>query len=172
MIYFIVYWGYSKFVCEFMFIMYLVMNHMHWICYDFEHSSSIWSVAGRILIYVILFDFFPPQIIVFIYLFVHILEKWRYGWEKRIGIWASCAYIDRHRDIGVYEICRNRRKKTKKMVIRLLQTVLKCSFLDLSWHVTKGLLAWGRPRLLQTVVSKSRPHEPIWLLSVFNSVQL
>jgi len=31
------------------FLMYLVMDHMHCICYDFEHSSSIWSVTGRII---------------------------------------------------------------------------------------------------------------------------
>jgi len=30
-IYFNVYGGHSKFVCEFMFLMYLVMEHMHWI---------------------------------------------------------------------------------------------------------------------------------------------
>jgi len=47
--YFIVYWGYSKFVYEFMFLMYLVMDHMSRICHDFEHSSSIRSVTGRII---------------------------------------------------------------------------------------------------------------------------
>jgi len=54
---FILYWGNFKFVYEFMFLMYLVMNHMDWICYDFEHSSSIWSITGRIinLCYIILF---------------------------------------------------------------------------------------------------------------------
>jgi len=41
---FIVYWGYSKFVYESIFLMYLVMDHMHWIRYDFEHSASIWIV--------------------------------------------------------------------------------------------------------------------------------
>jgi len=39
-VYFIVYWRYSKFVYEFTFLMYLVVDHMSWICYDFEHSSS------------------------------------------------------------------------------------------------------------------------------------
>jgi len=33
----IVYGGYSKFVYKFMFLMYFVMDHMYWICYDFEH---------------------------------------------------------------------------------------------------------------------------------------
>ena len=65
-IYFTVYWGSSKVVYEFMFLIYLVMDQMHWICYDFEHSSSIWSVSGRIinLCYITLFYFFY-----FIYLF-------------------------------------------------------------------------------------------------------
>jgi len=100
-IYFIVYWGYSKFVYEFVFIMYLVMDHMSWICYDFEHSSGIMSVTGRIInscyiiefclfnlihlfifiiiiiTYIYILFVFSPEVIVFIYLFVHILEKWR-----------------------------------------------------------------------------------------------
>ena len=50
---FIVYGGYFKFVSECMFkfvsecmfLMYLVMDHMHWISCVFEHSSSIWSVC-------------------------------------------------------------------------------------------------------------------------------
>jgi len=90
------------------------------ICIEFVMTLNIHQVFGvsleEYLFYVILFIFifFPPQIIVFIYLFVHILRKWRFRWKKRIGIWAGCAYINRHRDIGVYEICRNRRKKTKR----------------------------------------------------------
>jgi len=48
-VYFIVYRGHSKFVYDFMFLMYLVMDHMHCICYVFEHSSSIWSVTGTII---------------------------------------------------------------------------------------------------------------------------
>jgi len=124
-IHFIVYCAYSKFVYDFMFLMYRVMDHIHWICYAFEHSSSIWSVTGRIidLCYIILFDVFIYwfYFIVFFFfpadnridLFVHILDKWRYRWKKRIGIWAGCAYIDRHRDKGVYEIGRNRKKKQK-----------------------------------------------------------
>ena len=63
--YFIVYWGYSKFVYELMFLMYLVMDHMHWICYVFKHSSSIWSATETIinwliLFYFVLFQIFPP----------------------------------------------------------------------------------------------------------------
>jgi len=50
--YFIVCTGYFKFVYEFFFLIYLVIGHMH-----------------------SLFYFIFPQIIVFIYLFVHILEK-------------------------------------------------------------------------------------------------
>jgi len=38
---FIVYGGYFKFVSECMFLMYLVMDHAHWICYVLEHPSSI-----------------------------------------------------------------------------------------------------------------------------------
>ena len=81
--YFIVFWVYSKFVYEFMFLMYLFMNHIRWICYLYEHSSSIMSVTGRIrnlchvflfhLFYFILFHFIiisSRQIIVFIYLFL------------------------------------------------------------------------------------------------------
>ena len=129
--YFIVCWGYFKIVYEFIFLIYLVMGHMHWISHDYERSSSIWNVSGRIihscyiyfilfihlffiLIYLFIYLFFSPQIIVFNYFFVHILEKWRYRWKKRIGIRAGCASNSRHRDIGVYEICGNRRKKTKR----------------------------------------------------------
>jgi len=32
-----------------MFLVYLVMDHLHWICHDFQHSSGIWSVTGRII---------------------------------------------------------------------------------------------------------------------------
>jgi len=122
---FIVYWGHTKFVYEFMFLMYLVMDHMYWVCCVFEYSSSIWSVTGTIinsfyfvLFYIYIYKFFlifsPPHLIVFIYLFVHIWEKWTYRWKKRTCIWAGCACINRHRDIGVYEICRNRRRKAKR----------------------------------------------------------
>jgi len=65
------------------------------------------------LIYSFIYLFFSPQIIVFVYFFVHILEKWRYIWKKRIGMWAGCAYINRHCDIGVHEICKNTKKKTQ-----------------------------------------------------------
>jgi len=77
-IYFIVYWGYFKFVYEFMIRMYLVMDHMHWICYVFEHSSSIWSVNGRIirLCYVILFIylFFPADNCIYSFVCSYIRE--------------------------------------------------------------------------------------------------
>ena len=68
---FYIYWGYFKFVYEFVFLMYLVMDHMHSICYDFEHSSSI-SVTGRMinLCYITWFDFFFPPADYRTYLFV------------------------------------------------------------------------------------------------------
>ena len=86
-IYFIVYWGHSKFVYEFMFLMYLVMDHIHWICHDFEHLSTIWSVSGRIikLCYIIWFFFPsppPPQIIVQVFSFS----------EKIGSIFAALSY--------------------------------------------------------------------------------
>jgi len=75
-------------------------------------EQSIYVISFYLIELIYMF-FFPP-IIVFIYLFVHILEKWRYRWRKRIGIFAGGASINRHRDIGVYEICRNRRNKTRR----------------------------------------------------------
>jgi len=42
-------WGYFKFVYEFMFLVYLVIDHIHWVCYFFQHSSCVWSVTGTII---------------------------------------------------------------------------------------------------------------------------
>ena len=76
-IYFIVYWDYFEFVHAFMFLMYLVMDHMSWICYDFEHSSSIMSVTGRIIdsyciIQFYLFILFIYVFFCFVYLFIYL----------------------------------------------------------------------------------------------------
>ena len=66
--------GYSKFVYEFMFLMYLVMDHMSRICYDFEHSSSIRSVSGRIINTCYIIEFYIFYLISFIlfHLFIHL----------------------------------------------------------------------------------------------------
>jgi len=55
--------------------MYLVMDHMHRICYDFEHSSSIWIVTARIinLCYIILFYLFIFIYSIFVYFFIFLL---------------------------------------------------------------------------------------------------
>jgi len=73
-----------------MFLMYLDMDHMHWICYVLKHSSSIWSATGTIIYLFISFDFhlfilfinlfsifsfFLFQIIVLIYLYIWGVEK-------------------------------------------------------------------------------------------------
>ena len=122
-LYFIVYWSHVtvKFVYEFMIFMYLVLDHMNWICYDFEHSTSILSVTGRTinLCYIILFDWIDLYVFFSadnrIYLFVcSYIREMKIQMEMRIGIWTGCAYINQHRDIGVYEMCRNRRKKAKR----------------------------------------------------------
>jgi len=83
------------------------------ICIEFVMTLNIHQVLVSLeewLIYVILLDlifFPPPQIIVLIYLFVHILEKWRYRWKKRICIWHMISlfihlYIIRVREQDLF----------------------------------------------------------------------
>ena len=83
-------------------------------CFILSISLYFFSFYSLFYYYFFCFCLFSPQIIVYIYSFVHVLEKWRYRWKQRIGIFPGCASINRHRDIGVYEICRNRTKKTRR----------------------------------------------------------
>jgi len=117
-----------------MFLMYLVMDYMHWICYVFEHSSSIWSVTEQWVIYLFHFIFICLFLFIYLcYLFIQFfwspadnridlfvcsyIRKMNVQMEKQpagLCMWVGCAYINRHRDISVNEICRIRRKRTKR----------------------------------------------------------